>query len=312
MNKDTKTTGLDTDWGYEFVNNEFVMYLQPATHRLNFREACEYRARELYNSLPNPVLSLSGGLDSHLVLHCFYSQGLKIDTYFLHSPGLNDNEFEQVKMLDKRYGCNTTIFEISPEDVKPKIMAAYEADGIPPNQHLYGMFYAMLPDEADIIQGLDGPNIYHYPVNDKKYYMETWHSMEFGRRRVIDGLNRRGRYCNFEKNSNLLLATLNDEIVDSFIQTFPYFYNDSNKDVVNMIHLWDDYPKVFVYHSHWKDELIYFPKYRGAGAEKIDWIKNGPIHNYRANLILFETESIKTVLTDSTVPYTKFVQRKGS
>ena len=304
-----KTTGLDTDWGYEFTNDQFILYIQPASHRLNFREACEYRARELYNSLPNPVLSFSGGLDSELVLHCFYSQGLKIDTYFLHSPGLNDIELEQIKLLDKRYGCKTNIFSISPEDVKSEMMAAYHETGIPPNQHLYGMFYKMMPDELDIIQGPEGPVIYHYPVNNKKYYMESWNSMEYSRRRIVDSFNRRGRNCNFEKNSNLLLSTLSDKIYESFIDTFSYFYNPSTWPTTQLIQLWDIHVKPFIFHKYWKDELIYFPKFRGAGAEKLDWIKNGPKHDYRSNVVLCELDHLKKVLTDSTVPVTKYVQK---
>jgi len=291
MGKKINTTGIATDWQWEFKDDIFSLWIQPATHRLNFREACIYRAKELYESLKNPVISFSGGLDSQLVLHSFYEQGYKIDCIFRHFVNYNDNELENIKILQKRYGFKINIIEMNPYEYRDDILAEYEETDIPPNQLLYKKFYSLLPDDLDIIQGFDGPNVYQ--SKNELYYIETTNSYEFSRRRAINILNRRGKFVSFEKNSNLLLSTLSEEIYQIFCKTFNYFLHNQVEGI-KVIDFWDTYVKPFVYYKHWKNELIYFPKYQGP--EKIDWIMNGPKQQYKKNMITIPLPYLNEVL----------------
>ncbi len=283
------TTGIDTDWQYEYVADKFILHVNPASRLLNFRDACVARASELAASLQNPVLSLSGGLDSQIVLHSFYEQGIKLDCIFRHFPGFNDNELENISLLQKKYNFHLTTVSIDTDSLKESILTEYEQTGIPPNQLLYKHFCSKLPDDLDIIQGLDGPNIYRHSKDKRLYYMESYNSFEFARRRAMDMLSRPGKFVSFEKNSNMLLSILNEETMVSFLNTYDYFFNNQ-VDGVKVIDLWDVYIKPYIYYKYWKQELAYFPKYQGP--EGIDWIIDGPRHEYTKRMISMEVDDL--------------------
>ena len=280
-----KTTGIDSDWHYDYADHKFTLQIAPATQSLNFRESCVSRAKELADTLPNPVLSLSGGLDSQIVLHSFYEQGINLDCVFRHFPGYNDNELENIFLLQKKYNFHLTTVELDTDALKDSILEEYQQLGIPPNQLLYKHFCSKLPNDLDIIQGLDGPNIYRHSKDQRLYYMESYNSFEFARRRAMDLLDRQGKFVSFEKNSNMLLATLNEESMTAFLNTYDYFFNNQVEGV-KVIDLWDVYIKTYIYFKHWKHELEYFPKYQGP--EGIDWIIDGPRHEYTKRMISIE------------------------
>jgi hypothetical protein len=300
-----RTTGLNTDWMYSLDEGQFALHLNPATQTShNFYEACMYRAKEIYDSVNNPVLGLSGGLDSQLVLNCLYSQGLKIDCIFRYYKGYNDIELHNISILEKKYGFKTTIVEFEPSKIKEEIMLEYNATGIPPNQLVYKKFISELPDDLDILQGLDGPNIIKH--KDTVYYLESYNSFEFSRRSAIDSMNRVGKFVSFEKTSNILLSILKEEVFQSFMYAYDYFNShDFIKNHSYLIDYWDLYVKVHLYYKYWKDELVYFPKYQGP--EGIDWIMNGPKNNYRKNMILIPVPKLLNTL-NSNSGYEKFVQ----
>ena len=283
------TTGINTDWQYEYVADKFILHVNPASRLLNFRDACVARASELAASLQNPVLSLSGGLDSQIVLHSFYEQDLKLDCIFRHFPGFNDNELENISLLQKKYNFHLTTVSIDTDSLKELILAEYEQTGIPPNQLLYKHFCSKLPDDLDIIQGLDGPNIYRHSKDKRLYYMESYNSFEFARRRAMDMLPRSGKFVSFEKNSNMLLSILREETMVSFLNTYDYFFNNQVEGV-KVIDLWDVYIKPYIYYKYWKQELAYFPKYQGP--EGIDWIIDGPRHEYTKRMISMEVDDL--------------------
>lgn len=283
-----KTTGIDSDWLYDYINDKFILEINPATKFLNFREACVDRAKILADTLANPVLSLSGGLDSQIVLHSFYEQGIKLDCVFRHFPGYNDNELENISILQKKYNFNLTTVKLDTNALKDSILKEYQQFSIPPNQLLYKHFCSMLPKDLDIIQGFDGPNIHHSKTK-KLYYLETYNSFEFSRRRAINLLDRTGKFVSFEKNSNMLLATLNEESMTAFLNTYDYFFNNQVEGV-RIIDLWDVYIKAYIYFKHWKHELEYFPKYQGP--EGIDWIIDGPRHEYTKRMISIEVSDL--------------------
>jgi hypothetical protein len=295
------TTGIPSDWQYEHVNDQFKLTIQPALHSLNFRDACVYRAKELADSLANPIISLSGGLDSQIVLHSFYEQGIKLDCIFRHFPGYNDNEQANISILQKKYGFKLTTVAMNPEEYKEEILSEFNSTGLQPNQLLYKKLYSMLPDDLDIVQGLDGPNIYRHSTNKKLYYFESYNSFEFTRRRAVNLLNRRGKFISFEKNSNVLLSIFNEELMDHFCQTYDYFLHNQVEGV-KIIDMWDVYLKTFIYYKHWKHELEYFPKYQGP--EGIEWIMNGPRHEYAKNIIYIEIDQLINHLSSSKIPMT--------
>jgi len=289
-----KTTGIDTDWQYDYADHKFILQIDPATRSLNFRESCVHRARDLANTLRNPVLSLSGGLDSQIVLHSFYEQDIKLDCVFRHFPGYNDNELENISVLQKKYNFHLTAVEVDTDKLKDSILDEYQESGIPPNQLLYKYFCSKLPDDLDIIQGLDGPNIYRHSKDHQLYYMESYNSFEFARRRAMDQLDRKGKYVSFEKNSNMLLSTLNEETMVTFLNTYDYFFNNQVEGV-KVIDLWDVYIKPYIYFKHWQHELVYFPKYQGP--EGIEWIIDGPKHEYTKRMISIEVGALIQHLT---------------
>jgi hypothetical protein len=292
-----KTTGIDSDWAYEYTDNRFVLHIQPASQRLSFREACVFRAKELSNALSNPVLSISGGLDSQIVLHSFYEQGLKLNGIFRHFPGHNDRELANINLLKKKYGFDLRVIEIYPEEHKEEIIAEYQKTKIPYNQLLYKKFYSMVDEKLDILQGLDGPNIYMSKNDGDLYLFESYNSFEFSRRRAVDMLNRTGRFVSFEKNSNVLLSILCEETMETFCNTYDYFINNQVQGV-KIIDLWDVYVKTYIYYKYWKKELSYFPKYQGH--EGIDWIMNGPINEYAIDMIPINLKKLKQFLISGT------------
>jgi hypothetical protein len=76
MNIALQSTGLENDWYYGFEDDRYVFKINPATNTtFNFKEACVYRAKELYDNLKYPAISLSGGLDGQIVLNSFFCKG---------------------------------------------------------------------------------------------------------------------------------------------------------------------------------------------------------------------------------------------
>jgi hypothetical protein len=300
-----KSTGISKDWKYAFENNQFTLYINPAVNKnYNFQEACMYRATEIYNSVNNPVLGLSGGLDSQMVLNCFYSQGLKIDCVFRHFVGYNDIELTNIKILEKKYDFKVKIISIDPIAVKEKILNESQKTGIPPNQLLYRNFVDQLPDDVDLIQGLEGPDVIKF--KERVYYLESYNSLEFARRRAIDMLNRTGKFISFEKNSNILLSIINEDVYDTFMSQYDYFFNQEYVKLSEkkLVFFWDLFVKTFIYHKYWKNDLIYFSKYQGI--ENIDYIVNGSKHDYKSNMILIEIPYLKSLLTSAGTEYEKF------
>jgi hypothetical protein len=302
-----KSTGINNDWKYDIEDNKFTLLVNPATNKnYNFYEACMYRAREIYDSVKNPVLGLSGGLDSQLVLNCFYSQGLKIDCVFRHFVGYNDIELININILEKKYGFKVKIISINPIELKEEILAESQKTSIPPNQLMYRTFVSKLPQDLDIIQGLEGPDVIKF--KEKIYYLESYNSLEFSRRRAVDMLDRSGKFISFEKNSNILLSILNEEVYNTFISQYDYFVNHEYVMLSEkkLIFFWDLFVKTFIYHKYWKDDLIYFPKYQGI--ENLDYIVNGPKHDYKSNMILIGIENLKSIFNADGTEYKKFYE----
>jgi hypothetical protein len=310
MNIPFQSTGIENDWYYGFEDDRFVLKINPASQpNLNFKEACVYRAKELYDNLNYPAISLSGGLDGQIVLNSFYCQGLKVDCVFRHYPGFNDIELDWVNKLKEKYNFNLIKFEINPYDIKNEILKEYNDTQIFPGELMYKKFISMLPDDMDIVQGFEGPVI----VNGfgSLYYLESYNTFEMVRRKAISLLNRKGKFVNFERNSNVMSAILQEEIFQGFLDTYEYFsgheFTESLKEFLP--DAWDLYVKPFLYHKHWKNDLMYFPKYRGT--EGIHWLGNYRTY-YRERMIVINIEQFKKFLLSGNSEYKRFEESKYS
>ena len=95
---------------YGFEDNKFYVEYHGCSRPVrNMREESDRRARDLVNDGGKFMLGFSGGLDSQAVLQSFRDIDAPIETAFLYLPGYNDNEFEQVKFLDKKYQIKTLV-----------------------------------------------------------------------------------------------------------------------------------------------------------------------------------------------------------
>jgi hypothetical protein len=245
----------------------------------------EIRARELWESGRKLMLGLSTGLDSQVVLHSFYSQGFNIDCAFLFNK-FNTTELDQLKILEKKYGFTATVIEVEPIENQERFMKLSFEIGIPPNQILQREFLSKLPDDVDFIQGLEGPNF--SKLNNRIFLFESYNSFEKCRLRGFSSLGRKGSVISWERTPELMLSILKDDHIQSFLTSFEYIVNNQlfyeNNEKIRFQDRWDLYIKPMMYGKYWGDELEYFPKYQGP--EGIDYIINGPKHQYYKNAIM--------------------------
>lgn len=292
QDQDRNFTGIN----FGFDKEKFFAEYSPVTRPVgNFREEFEIRAKDLFGKRKRLILGLSSGLDSQAVLHSFYTQNLRIETAFLYHPGYNDIEFEQLKIIDKKYNIKTQVIEIDPMAVKDQVLELHQQLNLPPNQILHRMFLEKLPPDADVIQGYPGPDFLLY--KEKWYWLETANSWDVSRMRALMSLEgRQGTIIGFERTNEILLSLLTDEVVTSYLYSFNYINNNKlifeSGEKIGNAYMWDLYIKPFIYGKYWKDELEYFPKYQGP--ENIDYIMNGPRNEYEKNLVV--------------VPYLKLIE----
>jgi hypothetical protein len=299
---------LGINFGFE--NEKFyVEHKSPTRPVGNLREEFDLRAVELYNSRPKLMLGLSAGLDSQAVMHSFFTQGIKLECAFLYHPGYNDFEYNNLQILEKKYGFKANIIDIDPIKCKDEIMSLHDEIGLPPYQIMHRKFLSMLPADADIVQGIHGPDLAFH--NNKWYCLETANSFEVARLRSFQTLNRTGEVIGWERTGEIHLSILNDDIIKSFIYSYPYIskngliYEDGSK--IPNIDFWDLYIKPFVYGKYWKDELEYFPKY--MGPENIEYIMKGPKHAYMSTLVAIPYDQLVSHLKSGTGEVARFYQR---
>lgn len=260
---------------YGFENGKFYLDLVSCSRpHGNMREESDRRARELAERGGKFALGTSGGLDSQSVLHSFYTQGIPLETAFLYLPNYNDNEYEQVKFIDKKYGIKTHIIDIDPMSVKDEIIQiSIELDISTKNNVLQRKFLSMLPDDWDYIQMVHDPFVVVHPDYKQLSYYQGYYLPEISRQRAFLSLPRKGRCIFYGDTPEFLASIINDDIYKSALISARYF--DENGASVSGKYLktvdrWDYYIKPIIYGKYWGEELTYFPKY--AGFEKIDYL----------------------------------------
>jgi len=255
----------------------------------NLREEFEKRAISLYNDNPKLMLGVSSGLDCQTVLHSFFSQGMKIECAFLYYPTFNETEFANLKILEKKYGFKSIIIDLDPIACKDEVMHVWETNKVPPSQTLQKKFLEQLPRDLNFLQGINGPTDLYFSEKYKTWsVIETANSYEIFRFRSFLSLqNRTGKIVAWERIPEITLSLLTDPIILAFMHSYNYIsnnnlmYNDGNK--IPLMDNWDLYLKPFIFGNYWKDELEYFPKYKGT--EGIDYVVNGAYHQYKKNLV---------------------------
>jgi hypothetical protein len=284
---------------FGFDNDLFYVEYHSAGRPVgNLREEFDIRAKELYSNVPNLMLGLSSGLDSQSVLHSFYSQGIAVETAFLYLPGFNEVEFNNLKILERKYGFKSAIIDFDAHSIKDEVMDMHRELNLPPNQILHRMFLEKLPEDKNFIQGIHGPDLLY--KNDKWLIIETANSFEVARLRAFLTINeRKGKIIGWERTPEIMLSLLNDDIVKAFMCASGYISRNGlvykSGDPIPFIDNWDLYIKPFIYGKYWKNELEYFPKYQGP--EGIDWIMNGPRHEYNKNVTAISYKRLMEQLT---------------
>ena len=310
MNIAFQSTGIENDWYYGFEDNKYVLKINQASQtKFNFKEACMYRAKELYDNLKYPALAIGGGLDAQIVLNCFYDQGLKIDCAFRHYPGYNDIEHEWIIKLQKKYNFNLIKIDINADGVEQEIISEYQETKIHPVELIYKKFVSLLPNDMDVIQGFEGPII--VKGANKLHYLESYNTFELLRRRGISLLERKGKFLSFEKTSNMLAATLQEEHFQCFLETYDYYagHRFTTELKSMLVDSWDMYIKTFIYYKYWKKDLCYFPKYQGS--EGIKWLEGYRTY-YRNRMIIIEMNDLQDFILNGKDGYKNFIEHELS
>jgi hypothetical protein len=267
-----------------FENNRFyVEYESPGRPIGTFREELELAVRNVSEQSGDKLLlSLSSGLDSQIILHSLYSQGLPFQCAFMYMPGYNDHEYNNVKILEEKYSFKSIVVEIHPDQVKDEVLAQVEKHHILPNNFMHKKFLSMLPGDLDFLAGIEGPDLILGKKNNQRLIMEAFWNFENTRLRTLREVERPGKVLNLDRNESseaLLASILKDPIYKGFASSLTYIVNndlvDRSGKKPSMIFNWNYYVKPIIIGRYWFNELIYFPK--SMGIEKVDWIVNHPV-----------------------------------
>jgi hypothetical protein len=260
---------------YGFDNDLFyVDFVSCSRQPGNIKEESERFARDIANRTSKILVCNSGGVDSQCAIHSFKTQGIDIETAFLHLPGYNDNEFNQVKLVDEKYKIKTKIVEIDPLSAESEIVKQTEQlDVSNRNALLHRKFIDQLPEDYLIIQHIHDPLVYVNPNSGNKWYCQGYNSAEISRARAFESLSREVVF--FGNTPEYLVSVIGDDVFKAAIVTAKYF--DENGAKINGKNLkvtdrYDYYIKPLLYGRYWGDELIYFPKF--SGFENIPYIND--------------------------------------
>ena len=293
-----------------FENNRFyVEYRSPGRPVGNMRQELERAVKEISeNSKEKLLLSLSSGLDSQVILHSLHQQGLPFTCAFLYMPGYNDNEYQNIQLLEKKYGFKSLIVEMDPAKEKDEVLEQAYKEHIYPNNFMHKKFVSLLPPDMDILTGMEGPDIVMNRETGRRLIMEAHWNFESTRLRTLRSVERTGKILNIDRNDTseaLLASILHDSVVLGYVNSLPYILDNELIDGVTgkkppAIWNWNYYIKPIILGKYWHGELEYFPKY--MGIEKIDWIMDCPIRQtYHCDVAFVEYNNLKKFLSRDTV-----------
>ena len=276
---------------YGFENNKFYIdFVSCDRPHGTMREASDRRAIDLAEQGGKFMLGNSGGLDSQSVLHSFYTQGIPLETAFLYLPTYNDNEYEQVKILDKKYGITTHIVDLDPMACREEIeQLSIELDIPAKNNVLQRKFLSLLPSDYNFIQMVHDPFVYVDTDFSRFRYYQGYYLPELSRSRAFDSLNRTGKNIFYGDTPEFLASILDDDVYRAALKSSRYF--DGNGATIPGKYLktldrWDFYIKPILYGKYWGDELTYFPKYQGF--EKIGYLHGNTKFRHHAITIQYD------------------------
>lgn len=265
---------------YGFENGKFYIDFKSCERpHLNMREEHELRAKEIAETSNKLCVSLSGGVDSQAMVHSFKRLGVDFQSAFLYLPGYNDQEYEQVKIVNQKYGgVNLNIIDFEVDEIQEEIeQGGIEFDMPTLINVLQRKFLGCLPSDWDFVQMAHDPFVFVNHQNNKAFWYQGYYLPEISRQRIFNTLNRTGKNIYWCDTSEFLASILDDDVYKAAIITAKYF--DGNKARVpgkklHTVDRWDYYIKPIIYGKYWKDELIYFPKF--AGTENIHYISGNP------------------------------------
>ena len=267
-----------------FENDRFfIEYESPGRKIGTFREELDLAVKTMSEQSGDKLLlSLSSGLDSQIVLHSLHSQGLPYKCAFMHMPGYNDHEYNNIKTLEEKYNFKSMVVEINPVEVKEEILDQVNQRHIMPNHFMHKKFLSMLPGDLDFLAGVEGPDIVINQTKNTRLVMEAYWNYENTRLRILREVKREGKVLNLDRNDTsdaLLASILKDPIVKGYISSINYIINNDLVDKTgrkpSIIFNWNYYVKPIMMGRYWFNELIYFPK--SMGIERVDWIINNSI-----------------------------------
>lgn len=275
------------NYGFDENNNFYIEYPTITRPVGTMREETERRAVELFEQNPKIAISLSSGIDSQSILHSFVTQGIPFTAFFMLLPNYNNFEFNNIKVLEKKYGFKVNVVRIDPiaerEDIEDQ---AREYD-CHPLAILHKKFLTQIPEDYDFLQMVHDPFVY-ISSTDRFWFVQSYYDMECTKMRIFDTVPRTGKNIMYGNTSEFLLSVIDDEIYRSAVYTHRYFdTNGLKKDgtLLTSVDRYDYYIKPLLYGKYWQDELIYFGKY--VGDEEIKYIRNATV-DFRKKGIMIE------------------------
>ncbi len=295
-------------YGFDDKNN-FYIDVNPLARTVGSpREEFAERANSILKTYDNCILSFSGGTDSQATYLAFKDAGKDIPCAFMRMKGYNDNEYQNVKACIDKWKINVTFVDLDPYKLKEKILKESNQYKIPPNQILHSIFLEQISDKLTWIEGFNGPDPYVH--KGKHYILESANSVEYARLRAYKQRNKRHTVVGFEKDEHLLASILMEDTLTSVCNAWDYYNIPGlvydGEEPISIINYWDLFIKPTFYGKNWGNDLLYFPKYQGC--EKIDFIANGMIHNYRENHMFIEINELLDHLLNGT-KIKRYVQR---
>jgi hypothetical protein len=262
--------GFDADNGNKF----YVEHTSCSRPSGTLRQESDRRARDMYLDNPKLMLCLSSGLDSQIALHSFKSQGIPVECSFLRLGGFNDNEYTNLKVLEKKYGFTANVVELDPNACREELEHLSGKLDAHLNHCIQHKFVSQLPKDYDVIQVLHDPWLVTRKDNAQHYIYQSYYDPEIARYRALTAVEgRTGKIQMFGNSSEYFLSSINDELFHYFLKSWVYY--DGNGFMlhdlkVNDVLRYEYYIKPMLYAKHWGDDLIYFPKF--SGYENIDWL----------------------------------------